>query len=91
MRRMSTEVKLPQATTSVWEWQLRASCRSMPISMFFPESGLRGGALYRSENAAKAVCRQCPVADRCLDHAVTSVEPYGIWGGLTERERARKA
>jgi hypothetical protein len=35
----------------------------MPVSMFYPEPGLRGATLIRHEQAAKAVCRQCPVTD----------------------------
>lgn len=39
------------------------------------------------EEAAKAVCRTCPVNQECLEHALESKEAYGIWGGLTELER----
>ena len=39
------------------------------------------------EAAAKAVCAGCPVRRECLDHALTSGEPYGVWGGLSEGER----
>ena len=39
------------------------------------------------EDAAKAVCAACPVRQACLEHALSASEPYGIWGGLTLRER----
>jgi len=40
------------------------------------------------ENAAKAVCASCPVINACRDHALAVQEPYGIWGGLSEDDRA---
>jgi WhiB family redox-sensing transcriptional regulator len=38
--------------------------------------------------AAKAICRQCPAITACLDHALRVREPYGVWGGPSEDERA---
>ena len=37
--------------------------------------------------AAKAVCAACPVRAACLAHALAYDEPWGMWGGLTTRER----
>ncbi|MTA96041.1 MAG: WhiB family transcriptional regulator, partial [Actinobacteria bacterium] len=37
---------------------------------------------------AKAICASCPVLAQCRDHALAVQEPYGIWGGLSEDERA---
>ena len=39
--------------------------------------------------AAKAVCTNCPVMAQCLDHALAVREPYGMWGGCSEDERAK--
>jgi WhiB family redox-sensing transcriptional regulator len=39
------------------------------------------------EASAKAVCAGCPVAAACLQSAFANDERYGIWGGLTDRER----
>lgn len=39
------------------------------------------------ERAAKEICRSCPVRRPCLDHAIATREPHGIWGGLNELER----
>jgi WhiB family redox-sensing transcriptional regulator len=36
---------------------------------------------------AKQICLKCPIRQRCLDYALTNNERYGVWGGLTERER----
>ncbi|OZC68348.1 hypothetical protein CH251_20795 [Rhodococcus sp. 06-462-5] len=90
MKYKSLDVQLPPPIAGVWEWQLRAQCRTMPISMFFPDRGLRGPTLRRIEAEAKAICRQCPVLESCLAHAEQCDEPYGIWGGLTERERTTR-
>ena len=38
--------------------------------------------------AAKAICRRCPAINECLEHALRVREPYGVWGGLSEDERA---
>ncbi|KAA0923960.1 WhiB family transcriptional regulator [Rhodococcus sp. IEGM 1374] len=82
-------VQLPQPRNEEWEWQIDAACRSMPISMFFPRRGLRGSALTEVVRNAKLICAQCPVIERCLQHALDCGEPYGIWGGLTVTERSR--
>lgn len=37
----------------------------------------------------KAICRACPVRAECLDWALATREPFGIWGGLNEEERRR--
>lgn len=38
---------------------------------------------------AKAICADCPIFDACRTYAVERNEPFGIWGGLTERGRRR--
>jgi WhiB family redox-sensing transcriptional regulator len=53
--------------------------------MFFPV-GASGPALDQISQA-KAVCAGCPVADQCLQFAVTTNQEYGVWGGLDEDER----
>ena len=51
--------------------------------LFFPNPSDRDG-----NNAAKRVCAGCPIRHRCLDVALANREEYGVFGGLTERERA---
>ncbi|MFY2790630.1 WhiB family transcriptional regulator [Rhodococcus sp. MALMAid1271] len=77
-------------TLEAWRWQLKAQCRTMPISMFYPDAECQWTNLASAESAAKAVCVQCPVRADCLAHAMTYGEPDGIWGGLTHRERRRR-
>ncbi|WP_417924679.1 WhiB family transcriptional regulator [Corynebacterium pseudotuberculosis] len=48
-----------------------------------------GGLARRSrERQAKEICSLCPVLRNCRQHALQYAEPYGIWGGLSESERA---
>ncbi|MGF7234149.1 MAG: WhiB family transcriptional regulator [Frankia sp.] len=65
-------------------WRALASCRDHDIALFFPSDGPH---LISREQAAKQVCAGCPVRVRCLEHAVETSEPFGIWGGLTPGER----
>jgi WhiB family redox-sensing transcriptional regulator len=64
------------------EWQCRANCMGVDPDLFFPERGA-------STREAKEVCRGCVVREDCLDYAITNGEKFGIWGGMSERERRR--
>lgn len=69
-------------------WQDRAACKGMDPTLFFgPEHTEVVKEKRDREEAAKQVCRTCPVNQECLEHALESKEAYGIWGGLTELER----
>lgn len=57
-----------------------ALCAQTDPEIFFPEKG-------GSTREAKQVCAACFVAAECLDYALTMGERFGIWGGLSERER----
>jgi len=50
--------------------------------LFFPERGA-------STREAKEVCRGCEVRIDCLEYALQNGEKFGIWGGMSERERRR--
>jgi WhiB family redox-sensing transcriptional regulator len=63
-------------------WQQRANCMGVDPDLFFPERGA-------STREAKAVCRGCVVREECLEYALAHGEKFGIWGGLSERERRR--
>jgi WhiB family redox-sensing transcriptional regulator len=63
-------------------WQLYANCLGVDPDLFFPERGA-------STKEAKAVCRACVVREDCLEYALDNSEKFGIWGGLSERERRR--
>ena len=63
-------------------WQEQANCLGVDPDLFFPERGA-------STREAKEVCRGCIVRDLCLEYALVNGEKFGIWGGLSERERRR--
>jgi WhiB family transcriptional regulator, redox-sensing transcriptional regulator len=64
------------------DWQERALCAQTDPESFFPEKGA-------SNRDAKRVCLLCEVRSECLDYAIQRDERFGIWGGLSERERRR--
>jgi len=63
-------------------WQDRALCAQTDPEAFFPEKG-------GSTREAKRVCASCEVRSECLDYALAHDERFGIWGGLSERERRK--
>lgn len=68
------------------DWTDRAACRGVDPELFFPV-GTSGPAL-RQTDAAKKVCRRCPVIAECLTWALDTGQEYGVLGGTTEDERA---
>ena len=68
-------------------WMINARCLGNTRLFFAPdESETRAERRFR-ESQAKAVCHSCVVRVECLSEALKSDERFGIWGGLTERER----
>ena len=69
-------------------WQRLASCRGEDSVFFFAPAYFekRREKLAR-EAVAKRICATCPVIEPCLDHALTTREAHGVWGGLNETER----
>ena len=63
-------------------WQERALCAETDPEAFFPEKG-------GSTREAKKICTGCEVRAECLEFALANDERFGIWGGLSERERRR--
>ena len=80
--------QLPGPTSDFWDWQLHGACRGADSAVFFHPDGERGRARAMREHRAKAVCRACPVLEKCREHALDVGEVYGIWGGMSEAERA---
>ena len=63
-------------------WQDQALCAQTDPEAFFPEKG-------GSTREAKRICVGCEVKQECLEYALMQDERFGIWGGLSERERRR--
>lgn len=80
--------RLPGPVADRWEWQLRGACRREDSTLFFHPEGERGSSREARDAAAKLVCASCPVTRECLEYALATREPYGVWGGLSETERA---
>lgn len=68
--------------TSAEDWQQDALCAQVDADLFFPEKG-------GSTETAKRVCSLCDVRAECLAYAQREVITFGVWGGLSERERER--
>jgi WhiB family redox-sensing transcriptional regulator len=70
------------------EWRHRASCLDYPAVLFFGvDDSESPGERRGREESAKRICSMCAVKGECLEYALATKEPYGIWGGLTEIER----
>lgn len=69
-------------------WTADALCAQVDPELWFPDKG-------GSTREAKRVCNghgdrsACPVRDGCLAWALDHDERFGVWGGLSERERRR--
>jgi WhiB family redox-sensing transcriptional regulator len=79
---MSELTSLPFAEIDEMGWHERALCAQTDPEAFFPEKG-------GSTREAKRVCGSCDVRVDCLEYALSNDERFGIWGGLSERERRR--
>ena len=71
------------------EWQNRAACRGLEAT-FYPPSGVYEPKREKRvrEHVAKAICEVCSVSSQCLEAAISKNEPFGVWGGQNEEERA---
>ena len=67
---------------SALAWQTDALCSQTDPEAFFPEKG-------GSTRDAKRICSTCDVRSECLEYALQNDERFGIWGGLSERERRK--
>ncbi|SJM58912.1 WhiB family transcriptional regulator [Gulosibacter sp. 10] len=81
------ELGVPGATGEVGDdnplsWQADALCAQTDPEAFFPEKG-------GSTRDAKQICQSCEVRSQCLEYALENDERFGIWGGLSERERRK--
>jgi WhiB family redox-sensing transcriptional regulator len=63
-------------------WRERALCAQTGPELFFPEAG-------GSVREAKQICRACEERAECLAYALANDERFGVWGGLSEKERRR--
>lgn len=62
------------------KWQDDALCAQVDPEAFFPEKG-------GSTRQPKKICKSCEVREECLEYALETSQRFGIWGGMSERER----
>ena len=75
---MSREPEITEST----DFFADAACQGADTTVFFPVSDTFAGE-------AKAICATCPVAEACLEYAISTRQGDGVWGGLTAVERHR--
>ena len=69
-------------------WWHQAACKDVDTNIFFEDYGGKKDARMR-ESIAKALayCDACPVRSECLDYAIVEDIKYGIFGGMTPKQR----
>lgn len=81
----SYEFPIPPQKDLDTSFMTLGNCRGMNPGDFYPTRGDTA-----TERAARSVCNGCVVRDQCLEYALTPpLEKFGIWGGLSEKERRR--
>ena len=63
----------------ITNWMPRAACKGTALDKLFAKG--------KAQNRAKLICRGCPVRSECLAEALDNGIEFGVWGGMTERER----
>ncbi|MGI5274698.1 WhiB family transcriptional regulator [Nonomuraea sp. CA-218870] len=73
-----------------WSWQDSAACQGQDVRLFVGRDGERSTEKsYREQAVKQEFCSWCPIVNACLDHAI-SVGEHGVWGGMTDEERAKE-
>jgi len=75
-------LRKPSSDDDALAWQADSLCAQTDPEAFFPEKG-------GSTRDAKKICSSCEVRNNCLEYALENDERFGIWGGLSERERRK--
>jgi WhiB family redox-sensing transcriptional regulator len=79
---------IPATARAAAGWRDDAACRGEDPALFFPADDESEPGRLAREASAKAVCADCAVRSACLDFAQTRPARHGLWGGLSEDERA---
>jgi WhiB family redox-sensing transcriptional regulator len=79
---MKTEQLYITLANAIREAETNPPCQETDPEAFYAEKGDWG-----SIRQAKKLCESCPVIKECGEYAIAAMEPYGVWGGLTPRER----
>jgi WhiB family redox-sensing transcriptional regulator len=76
---------MSEITKPNYDWIADAACKGHPRDWWFPDFPVNKKVYIKMRQAIE-ICRQCPVNEECLNHAL-EWEQFGIWGGVTERRR----
>lgn len=74
------------------DWRGQAACRGEDPDLFFAVGGASPELIAAKKartNQAKRICAGCPVRQECLDWALETQEPHGVFGGVDEGDRRR--
>lgn len=90
--------ELGQRPATGGDWRAAAVCRGVDLALFFGTEGERSAERHLREDAAKQLCRLCPVVGACQDDALAHKTQWGVRGGLNpdeltaeRRRRGRRA
>jgi WhiB family transcriptional regulator, redox-sensing transcriptional regulator len=72
----------PKQDNTSLEWKQRGACNGLDPAIMYPNRGDTLGS-----RKAKAICGGCVVRGMCLEYSMSNGEKFGIWGGMSERER----
>lgn len=61
------------------DWAAQGRCAGSDPDALFVQG--------KAQRSAKLICRGCPVVAECLADALDNKTEFGVWGGMTERER----
>lgn len=64
------------------DWREAAACKGLDSDLFYPAKNFADNT-----KEAREICESCPVNKQCLEVSVRNSEPFGIWAGLTNRQR----
>ena len=89
---------LTGTTLTDGSWRDGALCAGVDSDSFFSADSVAVGGASRASAiawgeprdalaSAKALCAACPVVTACLEHALRTPEPHGIWGGTSPADR----
>lgn len=70
-------------------WHHQGTCTPQDQHFFYHPENERGSTRRARANAAKAICRECPIRKTCREQSLATREQYGVWGGLSEDERGQ--
>lgn len=85
MGRRARILHAPDTLPRPAHWTQRAACLDVDADLFHPEGD--AGVVLLDTAEAKRYCARCVVQERCLTESLARAEPFGVWGGLDEKER----